>query len=177
MHPAPDTARARTGRAARFLLLALALPGLALPSVVLAKSSDRKAPMDVDAGSTDATLTENGDTILSGGVTITQGTLEVKSDQAVIHRKNDEMSQVVLTGSPATLKQVNDNGEPMNARAAKIVYTLDSDLVVLTGGVVIEQTRGNMRGESVTYDLKTGRLNGGGGGGRVKMTILPKNKS
>ncbi len=83
----------------------------------------------------------------------------------------------MLTGSPATLKQVNDNGEPMNARASRIVYTLDSDVVVLTGGVVIEQARGNMRGERVTYDLKTGRLNGGGEGGRVKMTILPKNKS
>ena len=161
----------------RLVALSLMLLATLLPIDAIAKSSDRNQPMDVESDRTDATLTENGDTILSGGVTITQGTLEVKSDQAVIHRKNDEMSQVVLTGSPATLKQVNDNGEPMNARAAKIVYTLDSDLVVLTGGVVIEQTRGNMRGESVTYDLKTGRLNGGGGGGRVKMTILPKNKS
>jgi lipopolysaccharide export system protein LptA len=174
MRPAPEAARSPRLRRAAGLAVLLAL---ALPALAAAKTSDRKAPMDVDAGHTDSLLTENGDTVLSGGVTITQGTLEVKSDQAVIHRKNDEMSQVVLTGSPATLKQVNDNGEPMNARAAKIVYTLDSDLVVLTGGVVIEQTRGNMRGESVTYDLKTGRLNGGGGGGRVKMTILPKNKS
>ena len=177
MHPAPEFNRPRNDRARLALLLALVVPAVALPMVAVAKSSDRKAPMDVDAGSTDALLTDNGDTVLSGGVTITQGTLEVKSDQAVIHRKNDEMSQVVLTGSPATLKQVNDNGEPMNARAAKIVYTLDSDLVVLTGGVVIEQVRGNMRGESVTYDLKSGRLNGGSPGSRVKMTILPKNKS
>ena len=174
MRPAHDPARlARRGAAAGLaVLLALALPGLAA-----AKSSDRRAPMDVDAGHTDALLTDNGDTVLSGGVTITQGTLVVQSDVATIHRKNDEMSQVVLTGSPATLKQVNDNGEPMNARASKIVYTLDSDLVVLTGGVVIEQPRGNMRGEAVTYDLKTGRLNGGSPGSRVKMTILPKNKS
>jgi lipopolysaccharide export system protein LptA len=154
------------------VLLALALPGAAA-----AKTTDRNAPMDIDAGHSDSVLTDDGDAVLSGGVTITQGTLEVKSDDATIHRKGGEISQVVLTGSPATLKQVNDNGEPMNARAARIVYTLSSDLVVLTGGVVIEQPRGNMRGESVTYDLKSGRLNGGGNGGRVKMTILPKNKS
>lgn len=173
MRPAPEARPARLRRTAGLaVLLALALPALAT-----AKTSDRKAPMDVDAGHTDSLLTENGDTVLSGGVTITQGTLVVQSDVATIHRKNDEMSQVVLTGSPATMKQVNDNGEPMNARASKIVYTLDSDQVVLTGGVVIEQPRGNMRGEQVTYDLKTGRLNGGSDGSRVKMTILPKTKS
>jgi len=177
MPAAPELDRARPARSPAAIAGLAVLLALALPALAVAKSSDRKAPMDVDAGATDALLTDNGDTVLSGGVTITQGTLEVKSDQAVIHRKNDEMSQVVLTGSPATLKQGNDNGEPMNARAAKIIYTLDSDLVVLTGGVVIEQVRGNMRGESVTYDLKSGRLNGGGNGGRVKMTILPKNKS
>ncbi len=80
----------------------------------------------------------------------------------------------MLTGNPATLKQVNDNGEPMDARARQIVYTLSSDIVVLTGGVVIEQTRGTLRGETIKYDLKTGRLDGGGDGTRVKMRILPK---
>ena len=73
-----------------------------------------------------------------------------------------------------TLKQVADNGEPMNARAARIVYTLSSDQVVLTGGVAIEQPRGTLRGETIKYDLKTGRLDGGGDGSRVQMRILPK---
>ena len=42
---------------------------------------------------------------------------------------------------------------------------------------VIEQPRGTLRGESIKYDLKTGRLDGGGDGKRVQMRILPKNKS
>ena len=145
-----------------------------LPLGAQAKTTDRQAPMDIDAGHTDALLSDDGDTVLSGGVVITQGTLEVRSDKAVLHRKAGELSEVVLTGSPATLKQVNDNGEAMNARAAQIVYTLNSDIVVLTGGVVIEQPRGTLRGETVKYDLKTGRLDGGGDGKRVQMRILPK---
>ena len=128
-----------------------------LPLGAQAKTTDRQAPMDIDAGHTDALLTDNGDTVLSDGVVIIQGTLDVRSDN-----------------SPATLKQVNDNGEAMNARASQIVYTLSSDIVVLTGGVVIEQPRGTLRGESVKYDLKTGRLDGGGDGKRVQMRILPK---
>jgi lipopolysaccharide export system protein LptA len=157
--------------------LSLMLLAVLLPFDAIAKTSDRTQPMDVESDRTDVEMGDNGDAVLTGNVKITQGSLEVGADRATIQRSNGEIAQVVLTGAPATLKQVNDNGEPMNARAAKIVYTLDSDLVVLTGGVVIEQVRGNMRGESVTYDLKTGRLNGGGNGGRVKMTILPKNKS
>jgi lipopolysaccharide export system protein LptA len=99
--------------------------------------------------------------------------MQITADRAVIHRRGGEITEVELTGAPATLKQVADNGEPMNARAARIVYTLSSDVVVLTGGVAIEQTRGTLRGETIKYDLKSGRLDGGGDGSRVKMRILP----
>jgi lipopolysaccharide export system protein LptA len=148
-----------------------------MPLVVQAKTTDRNVPMDVEADRTDATLGDDSDAILTGNVRITQGTLDVAADRAVIHRKAGDIDQVVLTGSPATLKQVSDNGEPMNARARQIVYTLSNDIVVLTGGVVVEQPRGNLRGETIKYDLKTGRLDGGGDGSRVQMRIMPKNKT
>jgi lipopolysaccharide export system protein LptA len=151
------------------MLLALLLP---LDSI--AKTTDRNQPMDVEADRTDAELGDDGEAVLTGNVLITQGTLEVGADRATIHRKAGEISQVVLTGAPATLKQVNDNGETMNAHAAQIVYTLSSDLIVLSGAVVIEQPRGTLRGETIKYDLKTGRLDGGGDGSRVKMRIMPK---
>ncbi len=145
-----------------------------LPLLVQAKTTDRNAPMDVEADRTDAMLGDDSDSILTGNVKITQGSLEVNADRAVIHRRGGDITEITLTGAPATLKQMADNGEPMNARAAQIVYTLSSDQVVLTGGVVIEQPRGTLRGETIKYDLKTGRLDGGGDGKRVQMRILPK---
>jgi len=39
---------------------------------------------------------------------------------------------------------------------------------------VLSYIRGTLRGETVKYDLKTGRLDGGGDGSRVKMRIMPK---
>ena len=39
---------------------------------------------------------------------------------------------------------------------------------------MVNQPRGNLKGEMIKYDLTTGRLDGGGGGGRVSMRILPK---
>ena len=158
----------------RLVALSLMLLAAALPFDAIAKSSDRTQPMDVSSDRTDAMLGDEGNAVLTGNVVITQGTLQVGADRATIHRNAGEISQVVLTGAPATMKQVNDNGETMNAHAAQIVYTLNNDLIVLTGAVVIEQPRGTLRGETVKYDLKSGRLDGGGDGSRVKMRIMPK---
>ena len=157
----------------RHALSSLLLVAL-LPLGAQAKTTDRNAPMDIEADRTDAMLGDDSESVLTGGVKINQGSLEVNADRAVIYRKAGDISQVVLTGAPATLKQVADNGESMNARASQIVYTLTSDLVVLTGSVVIEQPRGTLRGETIKYDLKTGRLDGGGDGKRVQMRIMPK---
>ena len=159
----------------RLVALSLLLLSIVLPLDAPAKTSDRTQPMDVEADRTEVGVGDDSDALLIGNVKITQGTLEVESDRATIQRKGGEISEVVLTGAPATLKQVNDNGEPMHATAARIVYDTSAEIVVLTGGVVIQQTRGTLRGENIKYDLKTGRLDGGGDGNRVKMRIMPKN--
>ena len=157
-----------------------AIPSFAFLALMLsaglasAKTSDRNAPMDIKADSSDFILKDQSDSVLSGNVVITQGTLVVNAEKAVIKRKNDDIDEVVLTGAPATLRQVSDAGEPMTAHAAQIDYTLSSDRVVLTGGAVVQQPRGNISGETITYDLKTGRLNGGGDGKRVSVRIMPK---
>ena len=157
--------------------LTLLAASLSLSPIAYGKSTDRNQPMDVQADNTDAIMEDDSDSTLNGNVIITQGTLQIKADRAIIHRRNGDIDKVTLTGSPVVMKQVNDNGEPMNAQAATIVYTLSSDLILLNGNVIIDQPRGSMRGENVKYDLKTGRLNGGGDGNRVSMRIMPKNKA
>ena len=158
----------------RLPILALLL----LASPAFALKSDREKPMDVQAEEFEAAIGENesGETTLSGDVVITQGSMEVKSDKAVIHRKSAEIERAVLTGRPATLKQSLDEGGAMNARAREIDYDLQQDLVVLTGDVVILQPEGEMRGEKVTYELTSGKVTGSGAGtsGRVKMRINPR---
>lgn len=147
---------------------------LLIAAPALAKSTDRNQPMDIGAAHADALLTDDGEARLSGDVVITQGTLNVNADDAVVTRKNGDIQSVTLTGAPATLSQINDNGERMTARATKIDYNTVSEIIVMTGGVVVNQPRGDLKGEMIKYDLTTGRLDGGGGGGRVQMRILPK---
>ncbi|MFY2762981.1 lipopolysaccharide transport periplasmic protein LptA [Arenimonas sp. MALMAid1274] len=156
--------------ALKFSLLICALAA----GLASAKSSDREQPMDIDADNMDALLSDDSVSTLTGNVRIRQGSLEVDADKADIHRKAGEIDRIVLTGGPARLAQVSDTGEPMTATAREIVYTMSSEIMVLTGNVVVEQPRGNLRGETVKYDINTGRLDGGGDGKRVSMRILPK---
>ncbi len=155
--------------------LSLTLLSLALAAgPAFAKSTDRQQPMDLSASNMDALLTDDSVSVLEGSVSIRQGSLEVDADRAEVHRKAGEIDHIVLTGSPARLRQLSDQGEPMDARAAQVVYNTASEVMVLTGNVVITQPRGNLSGETVKYDITTGRLDGGGDGKRVSMRILPK---
>ncbi|MBP6597687.1 MAG: lipopolysaccharide transport periplasmic protein LptA [Arenimonas sp.] len=154
--------------------LSFALLLLALASPAFARSSDRQQPMDIDAANMDALLEDNAVSTLVGNVRIRQGSLEVDADKAEVHRVAGEIDRIVLTGSPVRLRQVSDQGEPMNASARQIVYSMTSDVMVFTGAVVVEQPRGTLRGETLNYNLTTGRIDGGGDGTRVSLRILPR---
>ena len=152
----------------------LLLAALVAATPALAKSSDRQQPMDISADNTDAVMEDNGMSVLQGNVSIRQGTLEVNADRAEVHRVAGDIQRIVLTGAPARLRQVSDTGETMEAQARQVTYTLSEDIMLLTGAVEVRQPRGTLSGETVRYDIGTGRLNGGGDGQRVNMRILPK---
>ena len=156
--------------AAVSLLLIL---GLA-PALALAKSGDRNQPMEIDADRTDALMSDDSVSTLEGNVRIRQGTLDVSAARAEVHRVAGEIRRIVLTGNPAVMKQVSDAGEPMTARANTITYTLGEQHMLLTASVVLEQARGSLRGETIKYDMASGRIDGGGDGQRVSLRILPK---
>ncbi|HWS40998.1 MAG TPA: lipopolysaccharide transport periplasmic protein LptA [Arenimonas sp.] len=140
----------------------------------LAKSTDRQEAMDLSADHSDFELTDNGSSSIKGNVKISQGSLLINADSAVILRVNGEISKVTLTGNPASMQQMNDNGELMKATAKDIVYFISTEQINLVGNVIIDQSRGSMRGESIRYDIKTGRLHGGSDGTRIQMRLEPK---
>jgi lipopolysaccharide export system protein LptA len=153
------------------LLLALATA----PVAADARSSDRNQPMDIDAGASDYSLDDRRPTVLSGGVTITQGTLDIRSSRAEITQRGGEPVRVVLSGGPVRLKQQLDDGTPMSATAGKVDYDLTTEIVVFVGNVAIQQPRGSLSGERVVYNMRTGQVQSGGkDSGRVKMRILPR---
>lgn len=155
-------------------LLALTLPAVGAQAL----QSDRNQPMEVSAIGSEMDL-NTGTYRLNGGVEIVQGSLRIEADTGEVHQPSDsaEVSRVVLQGSPARLEQALDNAAGhMRASARTIDYDRSADTVVLTGDVRIQEPRGTLTGERVTYNIAQGRVQGqsGGGDSRVRFVIPPR---
>ncbi|HST45896.1 MAG TPA: lipopolysaccharide transport periplasmic protein LptA [Luteimonas sp.] len=151
---------------------------MAIPTgVVLGKATDRNQPMNLDADTTDCAVDDaGGPCLFTGNVHIVQGTLDVRAARADVRRAAGDIQRVLLTGSPVLLKQQLENGSVIDARASNVEYDLPKDTVTFTGGVRLDQPgRGAISGERIVYNMRTGQVQGGGGGaGQVRTTILPK---
>ena len=160
---------------AKTLLPLFALPLLLNSGLADAKSSDRNQPMDITADAGTFVLGDSGTYTVNGRVVITQGTLKINAARAELYQNRGDISRTVLTGSPVRMSQQMDDGTPMNVTASRIDYDLKTEIVTLTGSVVLTQPRADMRGERVVYNMRTGQVQSGGQGqGRVNMTIQPK---
>ena len=161
---------------AETLLLGL-LAGLLFVGNAFARSTDRDQELDVRAGGLDGPISQSGITRLTD-VIITQGSLRIAAANADVTRDDGEVTKVVLQGQPASLQQENDDGMLMKAQANRIDYDTNTETVVLTGAVRIDQGRDVFRGERVRYDTRNGRITGDGGeGGRIHLTIQPKTRT
>src|SRR5690606_33074262 len=104
-----------------------------VPFTAAAKSSDRNQPINVDAGAQDCSVSdERLPCLFTGGVTITQGSLEIQAGRADVRRRNGEFQRVILTGGPVRMKQQMDDGGWVDARAGQADYSMHNDTVVLT---------------------------------------------
>jgi len=154
------------------LLAALLAPGLAW-----SKASDRNQPMTIDSNSNDGNFRDDGKCQFSGNVVIIQGTMEIHADTADVIRKNGETERVVLTGKQARLKQQMDDNTWMNARADNMDYNINSEVIILTGNYNVESERGTNAGQRMVYNTRTGNMQSGGDGTRVRTVIQPKAKA
>lgn len=155
---------------------------LLLPGMVLALESDRHQPMDIVANNSDSDL-NTGIHQLIGNVEIRQGSLLIEAERGEVHQpgNDQEVTRVILEGSPARMQQALDNAAGyMRARARRIDYERNRDTVILTGGVQIEEPRGTVSGERILYNIAQGRIQGQGqpgADGRVRLVIPPPRRS
>lgn len=152
----------------------LMLAMLLVPSLGIAKSSDRNQPMAIDAGYQVGTYEGSGTITMSSGVIVQQGTLDIRSDRGEITMRDSEVTKVVFTGTPASLKQEMDDGSPMSATANRIDYDMVKDIVTFTGNYTVKSPKGSNSGQKMVYNLGTGNMESGGDGTRVKTVIQPK---
>ena len=160
--------------ARRALSLAALVLALSVAGTAAARDSDRNQPMNIESDRQEGTLDGNSVNVLTGNVTITQGSLDIRAGRADIHQRGGDVVRAVLTGNQAVLKQQMGDGSPMTAKADRIDYDMTADVIVLTGNYTVTTPRGSTSGQRLTYNLKSGRVESGGDSGRVRMTIQPK---
>ena len=157
-------------------LPALCLLAAALaPAVVSARSSDRNQPTDIDADSSNCSVSNDAaPCVMSGNVKIVQGTLVINAAKADLKRSNGEVTYVTMTGSQVTIKQQLDDGSPFAGRANKVDYDMPKEIIVLTGNAFVDKAGDTIKSERIVYNSKTGQIESGGTGGRVNMRLQPK---
>jgi len=148
---------------------------LVLSDTARAKTADRGQPMIISSDSTNCNVTANGHCHHRGNVEINQGTLEIRADSAQIQKRNDEIHRIIFTGRQATLKQQLDDSTWTNARADRIDYKLNDNMVILTGNYEVSSIQGTTTGHRMIYNVLTGEIRSGGDGTRVRTVITPKN--
>ena len=156
-------------------LLASAALLLLLPLAdVVAKSSDRNQAMTIDSGSQSGNMEGNGKTVLGGGVAVTQGTLEIRSAAAEIYMADGEVSRSVFTGKQVKMKQQMDDGTWMDAQADRVEYDMKTETITFIGNYTVKSDRGSNSGQRMVYNTKSGNMQSGGDGTRVRTVIQPR---
>ena len=168
--------------------LAVAMVLLAVSAHAL--STDRDQPINIEAERAEADE-KSRVTIYRGHAIITQGTLRITGDKIEIYlNEADEFVKLVSVGRPASMRQLPDDSEEYRtAKAKRLEYFADRDLIVLLGDAVYGQGGDQISAARIEYDSRRGRMrarakpaDGGSADGedskdRIKITIQPKKKN
>jgi len=186
--PNPRAARPRINAVVLVFAALLAAP------CALARTGDRDQPMDIRADhskTTQGSAKAAGVTIFTGNVRMTRGSMKATAAQATLHQHPDgakdangndvsnEIQRVILTGKPAHLEEVGNDGDLVISNADKIDYNADTSVAVLDGNVsVVRQGRSEFHGEHMVYNTETGEMESGNlnGSAPVHIVIQPKAK-
>ena len=152
-----------------------------------ALSTDRDQPVRIESDRAEADWRTRV-SVYHGDVVITQGTLRITGDTIRIYLdEDDEFVKLVSVGEPATMRQLpDDSAQYRTAKANRLEYYADRDLIVLLGGAEYGQGSGRTSAGRIEYDSRNGRLKANARssvpgqeqqeGSRVRITIEPKDE-
>ena len=155
----------------------LGLSTLLSAPAVPALSSDKDQPIDIEADSVDIDESK-GRSVYLGNVQVTQGSIRLLADRVTVFHASGDPEKFIAVGNPAKYRQMPDDGDvPILARALRMEYVINGDLVTLIDQAVVLQGKDTMRSDRIIWDRVRGKVKGGlaaEGKERVKMTFQPK---
>lgn len=175
-------------------ILAVALWALLLgvPGPLLALSTDRDQPVEIQADFAEMD-DQAGTTTYIGNVVVVQGSIRMTGDRVVAEfDENRALKDVFVKGRPAYFKQTPDGGkEDIEGQALEVEYHATKNQLVLIKEARLNQGGRSFEGYRINYDTKRSVMIGRGGpqddgtegagaakqGGRIKVIIPPKPKA
>lgn len=163
----------------QMLSLAMALLALLWGPALSAKSSDKNQPLQIQADKVEIRELE-GTSTYSGNVKIDQGTLQISGDLIVIHNTEGTIQRILVTGTPASFRQLNDNDQVVSASAEKLEYLADDGQLLLQNQATLIQGPNRFTSDHIIYDTQQDIVQAGGNTEdpqqpeRVSITIHPQ---
>ncbi len=144
---------------AKFIAITSALTTGALAiNLAHALPDDRSKPIEIQANSAERDA-KTGVTTYTGNVDIQQGSIHISASKVVLDSKNNELTEINATGSPATYhQQLTGPDDVVDAQASTIHFDVAKDLITLQGNSSLKQQSGNISGDRIEYDIKTERV-------------------
>jgi lipopolysaccharide export system protein LptA len=138
-------------------------------------------PMYVEADKVDIDDAK-GESLYRGNVEVNQGGIFIAGDKMTTYKnkQSSEIDKVVTVGKQARFTQkASATKKAMDAKADRIIFYLDKDLVLLIGKAQILQTGTEFYGARIEYNMKTQAVHAerGKSGKRVRMVLQPKKKA
>ncbi|HSC76312.1 MAG TPA: lipopolysaccharide transport periplasmic protein LptA [Pseudomonadales bacterium] len=142
----------------KFAVKLIAFASVLAASWVHALPDDRSKPIEIQANSAERDA-KTGVTTYTGNVDIQQGSIHISAGTVVLDSKNNELTQINASGSPATYhQQLTGPDDVVEAQANTIHFDVAKDLITLLGNSSLKQQSGNISGERIEYDIKTERV-------------------
>jgi lipopolysaccharide export system protein LptA len=149
---------------------------LLLSSQVFAKTGDAALPIQVEADSLEV-RDDDGISIYTGNVKLTQGSLEIHSDQLTLFFAADNtLTLMKMIGSPATFSQLDDNDQEITGEAREMEYRESKTTLLLLDNAKLTQGTDTIESNRIMLDTSSNSIQAGstGSDNRVRMLILPK---
>lgn len=153
------------------LAVAIAAPTLALAQV------DTRSPIDLSA---DSSVVDNASCVSEwrGNVEALQGRTRLRSDSMKVHGVKGNCQQADSLVADGNVYYVTAD---RNVRADHAVYDAGSEVITLTGNVIIVQGKNVVRADKAIINTKTGETQlisaGRAKGGRVRGVFYPSDKT
>ncbi len=149
-----------------------------LPLQLFAAKNDKNQLIEVEADSLEVRDNDNI-SIYSGNVRLLQGSLSIGADRLVIYfNEAKDLKLMEMTGSPATFRQLDDEGREMLGEAKKLDYHEPESLLVLEGNARFSSNGDIIESSTIRINTETDNIEASSPepDKRVRMVIQPKSK-